>query len=253
MMIQKDLRTGEKIVGKDKRETDGHMALRNNVWEVRDQLWDELVPFEMRMIDVIIDKTIKWRVKEAKVTIEELIERTKKNRSWVYEALKSLEKKGVIIRRKIRHDLYIGLNEDYFGGLLIKRHDEALQARRKKIKVVVDNSKNRPPAVDSLSVANGHSVYPQRTLSPSPADSICTQVFEMIEEPRSLKTLLKDTSLKTSLKESASAQPGSGESFTLLGGRELKPKRTQEEQEKIIKEQLEIMKSEVAQKKRGMS
>lgn len=198
------------------------MALRNNVQDIKLDLWHEVKPLEYYLIEIIIDKTIKWRTKMAKISIEELMERTRLDHSRIYRALKTLEQKKIITRYKVRHDWFIGLNEEYFGGLLIKRHEEAQLERRKKIRIVVDNSekhgdnsknlfKSSTPSVQDLD-ASGTNFEPD-------IGKICTgketQEVETIGEMRSLNTLLKDISLKTSLKESTGVQTGIAESFTL--------------------------------------
>lgn len=219
--VEQQLRTGVKAVGKEKdpREKAGHMALRNNVQDLKLDLWHEVKPLEYYLIEIIIDKTIKWRSKMAKISIEELTERTRQRHDYIYIALKNLEKKGIIIRRKVKHDWFIGLNEEYFGGLLIKRHEESLQERKKKIKIVVDNSKN-PTQNQSESDSNlGNSRLPESQDHTENESEKETEHIETIGEMRTLNTLLKDISIKTSLKESADAQTGTEESFTLSRGK----------------------------------
>jgi phage replication O-like protein O len=230
----------------------GHMALRNNVYDLKLELWHILKPLEYYLVDVIIDKTIKWREKEARITIQELMERTRLTRhTHIYEALKSLEEKKIIFRRKQNHNLIIGLNEDFFGGLLIKRHEDALLARKGKIKMIVDNSKK---GVNSLSQPGTTSVPNSDKSNPDSGQHMSgkgtendIQDFEIIEEKRSLNTLLKDISLNTSLQSDQSSQNAKTgtelhSSFSGTGTR--KPKRTQEEHERIIKEQLAQMKAQ---------
>lgn len=171
------------------KETRGHMALRNNVWKIRELLWKECVPLELCLLDMILGRTIGWRQKEAKVKIEEFVEFSGKRRDEVYRALRGLVERGVIRRRKYEHCLYFSLNEDYFGALLIKRHEDALQRRLNSIRVVVDNSKN----LDGISVQDEQKFRSTQTEIPSNNE---TQDFDNIEENRPLKTLLKDISLK---------------------------------------------------------
>lgn len=201
------------------------MALRNNVWEVRDQLWSELTPLQMQVIDIIIDKTIKWRTKEARIKIQEFMERTRQADTHIYAALRELKRKKIIIWNKDRMGSVIGLNEEYFGGLLIKRHEEALLERRKKIHMVVDNSRK---SVDNSKVTDGTGQSERRQASVKVTEGVSqndgnrqsehNQELEIVKERRSLKTLLKDIPLKTSLKESADApSEGNKESFTLSG------------------------------------
>lgn len=215
------------------RKKKGYMALRNNVYDTKLELWHVLKPLEYYLVDIIIDKTIKWRQKEAKITIEELTERTRQHRSEIYRTLKSLEIKKVIFRRKQRHDLIIGLNEDYFGELLIKRHEDALHARRNKIKIVVDNSKKECEIHNDF-VENSHNISVDSTqdlCGIHPQKDI--HLSENIGESSSLNTFFKDIFKNTSLKDSKKP----GESFTLSGERE------QEEHRLKVLRQLEDMKA----------
>lgn len=201
-----------------KKEKKGHMALRNNVFDLKLDLWHILKPLEYYLVDILIDKTIKWREREARITIEELKERTRQHHSEIYRALKSLEDKKIITRRKYDHRLIIGLNEDYFGGLLIKRHEDALQSRRKKIKVVVDNSKKPSPSLcktPTQAVGNSHN------LVANPTQELCgshtqndSQNIETIQEKPLLKTSFKDISLNTSL-QSGETPPNLGDRAAL--------------------------------------
>lgn len=252
MNLQKtDLRTRGKLsVGKEKdpRKKAGHMALRNNVQDLKLDLWHEVKPLEYYLIEIIIDKTIKWRTKEARIKIQELMERTRQADTHIYAALRELKRKNIITWKKDRMGSIIGLNEEYFGGLLIKRHEDALLERRKKIRVVVDNSENH---VDNSKSTDGYRQSDRRqtsvkvTTDVSQNDEIRQsnqyQDTETIDEMRSLNTLLKDISLNTSLlKESAAvtAQTGNGESFT-LSGEQGTENLTPEQVEKIKKQQLE--------------
>lgn len=194
---------------KDLRKVKGHMALRNNVYDLKLELWRILKPLEYYLVDVIIDKTIKWREKEAKITIKELKERTGQHHSEIYRALKGLETKRVIVRRKHNHDLIIGLNEEFFGELLIKKHADALLERKKKIKIVVDNSK-KVCATPTASVSDIHESCRNHTqdLCETNTENI-NQDFEIIEEKRPLNTLLKDISLNTSLKDNKISESSS--------------------------------------------
>lgn len=211
------------------KEKRGHMALRNNVYDVKLELWHILKPLEYYLVDIIIDKTIKWREKESKITIQEFMERTRLTRhTHIYEALKSLEEKKIIFRRKQNHNLIIGLNEEYFGGLLIKRHEDALLARKNKIKIVVDNSKsdvdNSKKDVNYVSrsrtrvVPNSDKVVPRLGQHMSETGTkVDSQDIEIIGENMSLNTLLKDISLKTSLQRDEIGKNGD------CGGEKLDP------------------------------
>ncbi len=232
---------GSDIVNK-KKEVKGHMALRNNVWDIREELWDLLKPSEIRMVDAIITKTIKWRTDTAKISIKELAEKTKKNHNHVYTVLKELHEKGVITKTKDRHDFILGLDPDFFGGLLIKKHADALQVRRSKIKVVVDNTK-KESRFGTSSVHNQDLSGTDLGLTQSRScTKIDTQVLEIIDENPLLKTLLKDIHINTSLKggqEPAQTGLNRFESLKSQG----KKKRTQEDHERMVREQLEKMKA----------
>ena len=219
------------------------MALRNNVNQTRLELWKIVRPLEYFLVDIIIEKTIGWRQKEARIKIEELMEKTDQDHTRIYRALKALETKGIITRRKVDHNLIIGLNEEYFGGLLIQKHENALLARKSKIKMVVDNSKSTckisTPIVRNQHISTAYGAQPlcvERTEKES-------EDFEIIEKPRSLNTLLKETHLKTSLKDSKSLGEN-GSSLTLLGGTGQRKQRTPEEQKRIVMEQVAAMKAE---------
>lgn len=190
------------------------MALRNNVYDLKLELWPLLKPLEYFLVDLIIDKTIKWRQKEAKINMEDLEEKTKERRDYIYIALKSLEDKKVIIRRKVKHDSFVALNEDYFGELLIKKHADAWSARRNRIKIVVNNKTEIQSKEDLNPVLSGLESSLVKTEIQSEID---TQQFEIIKENVSLNTLLKNIPLNTSLKDSKTGE-GSGESYALTGG-----------------------------------
>jgi DNA-binding MarR family transcriptional regulator len=192
------------------------MALRNNVYDLKLELWHVLKPLEYYLVDVIIDKTIKWRTDEAIITISELKERTRQHHSEIYRALKNLESKGVIIRRKFKHDTVIGLNQNYFGALLIKRHEDALKARKNKIKIVIDNSKTVCETRTAF-VRNSHSscADPTQSMCESHTQNV-SQPIEIIDGTPPLNTFFKDILIKTSLKEKKTNEEN-GESFTPLG------------------------------------
>jgi hypothetical protein len=134
-----------------KKEKRGHMALRNNVHNLKLDLWLYLKPIEYFLLDVIIDKTIKWRAKEARIDIAEFVARTQKHEKYIYGALRNLIKKKIITKRRDKHFSYYGLNEDYFGGVLITRHEKAWN-ERPKLRLAVNNSK---PNVDTNQASSG--------------------------------------------------------------------------------------------------
>lgn len=206
----------ESDIAKKKNKRGGYMALRNNVYDTKLELWHILKPLEMFLVDIIIDKTIKWRQKEAKITIEDLVERTKQRSDYIYIALKELESKGVIVRRKTKHDLFIGLNEEFFGELLIKKHEDALQARKSKIKIVVDNSKNKTENKADLHLNSVQSPPDSSLVYTGFKSEKVRQDNDIIKESGSLNTFFKDISLKTLLKDSQKQQKPK-ESFTLSG------------------------------------
>lgn len=208
----------------NKKKNKGYIALMNNVFETKLELWHILQPLEYFLVDVIIEKTIKWRDKEAKIHITEFEARTKLRRDYIYIALKKLETEKIIVRRKVRHDWIIGLNEDYFGALLIKKHENALLQRRNKIKIIVDNSKNKTRFQSGLDLNSVQLRLDSSLVQTGIQSESNSQTCEIIEENRPLKTLLKDISLKTSLKDSKNGSE-IGESYTLPGiGNEIKKK-----------------------------
>lgn len=169
------------------------------MYAARMELWKILKPLELFIVDIIIEKTIGWRTKAAKFTIEELKEKTGQKHTHIYPALKKLESMGIIFRQKQKHDLIIGLNENYFGGLLIKKHEDADQARRNKIKIVVNNvSESRTENVPNSNNSCADSVQDMNESGTQKE----AQPHEIIEESSPLKTFFKDISLKTFLKES---------------------------------------------------
>lgn len=133
------------------KEKRGHMALRNNVYDLKLDLWNEVTPLEYYLVDIIIDKTIKWRAKEARIDSAELIQRTRKDEKYIYRALRNLIKKKVINKRRDKHFSYYSLNEEYFGGVLITRH-EKIWNERPKLRLAVNNSK---PPVDTNQAGSG--------------------------------------------------------------------------------------------------
>ena len=133
------------------KEKRGHMALRNNVYDVKLDLWHVLKPLEMHLVDIIIDKTIKWRAKEGRIDIAELVQRTRKCDRYIYNALRNLIDKKIINKRRDKHFSYYSLNEDYFGGVLITRH-EKIWNDRPKLRLAVNNSK---PNVDIGQAGSG--------------------------------------------------------------------------------------------------
>ncbi len=201
------------------KQKKGFMALRNNVYDLKLELWHILKPLEMHLVDIIIDRTIKWKQEEAKISIQEFMEKTRQDHTRIYRALKALEDRKVIVRRKHKHDLVIGLNKEYFGDLLIKKHEEALLARKSRVKLVVDNSKNVCKTSTDV-VHNPHipCVPDAQVLCKTDTEKV-RQVHDNIDENPPLKTLLKDIPINTSLKESQK-EAGIGESFTLLGNGE---------------------------------
>ena len=178
----------------EQKEVKGFMALRNNVYDSKLELWHLLTPLEYYLVDVIIDKTIKFRKEESKMTIKELMERTRQDHTKIYRVLKSLETKKVITRKKNNHDLIIGLNKDYFGALLITKHQEAL-TRRKSLKLVCQSSTYAVPEKHM----NSANLAPSLCQSGTPNKN---QQFVIIKENSLLKTTLKENSLNKDLKDS---------------------------------------------------
>jgi len=217
---------------KDVKELRGYMALRNNVRQIKLRLWKEVKPLEYFLVDFIIDRTIGWRQEEAPIKMEDFIEYSGQKHPHIYVALKKLEKEKIIFRRKVEHHTYYSLNHDYFGALLIKRHKDALEARRNKFKVVVDNSKNDvrdsyKPCTNSV-----QPLYEIRTEKDS-------QDIENIDENMSLNKVFKEISLKADQKSETAK-----ESFTLPGEEKTKTKRSKEEHERIVREQVAQLKAE---------
>ena len=116
------------------------MALRNNVNAIKLELWKEVRPLDYFLVDIIIEKTIGWCETEASISMKEFTERSGKRSDEIYSSLKRLEETGIIRRKKKDIWIYFSLNEDYFGSLLIKKHQDALNLR-KKMSLIVDNSK----------------------------------------------------------------------------------------------------------------
>jgi hypothetical protein len=220
----------------DKKGARGYMSLRNNVYDLKLELWHILKPLEYYLVDVIIDKTIKFNIKEAKITIQQFRDQTRRHHSEIYRGLKVLETKKVIIRTKCKDYSVFMLNEDYFGGLLIKRFEDALKARRNKIKIVVDNSKSKcEPHTPDVSETHTSSVnHTQGKCEIHTQER--SQDGEIIEEIRPLNTLLKDISLNTSLKDS---KTGVGESFTPLW-KEEKEESENERNKRLAERKLEL-------------
>ena len=214
----------------------GHMALRNNVQDLKLELWHELSPLEYYLVDIIIDKTIKWRTKEARIDPSEWLSRTRQKKQNVYAALKTLKEKKIITYRRDKYFSYYGLNEEYFGGLLIAKHEKAEQERRSKIKLAVDNSKSGHVKDDSQSSERLPSVIPQVTSSHIGDDRKQTQANETIDENGRLKTCIKDIYRNTCLK--GGADPKTANTFiSLLRNRKAKdwinePTREDVEREK---------------------
>lgn len=196
----------------EKKRKKGHMALRNNVYDLKLELWRTLKPIEYYLVDIIIDKTIKWRTKEARIDIAEFVQRTGNDEKYLYAALRNLIKKKVINKRRDKHYTYYGLNEEFFGELLIAKHEKAWQERRNKIKLAVDNSKSGVSAGHQECAGNTPQVCSGNTNSSVKKHQNDNQENEIIEENDVLKTSLKDISIKTSLKDSKNS-----ESFTLSG------------------------------------
>lgn len=234
----------------------GHMALRNNVYDLKLELWHVLKPLEYYLLDVIIDKTIKWRVSEAKITIQELMERTRQAETHIYAALRSLKQKKIIIWNKQKYFSVFGLNEEYFGGLLIKKYEEAQQQRRSKMRVVVDNSKNRVDSCDEIRQSERRisSVIVTNDVSNSDESRQSEQGQDrnIIEENASLNTLLKDISLNTSLKSGETEK--SAQAIDLrLGGKEEGKTRTIEEEDAIAAAEAKVKINKIMERTmRGM-
>lgn len=222
----------------------GHMALRNNVFDLKVKLWHEVSPLEYYLVDIIIDKTIKWRAKEARIDPSEWLDRTCQKKQNVYAALARLKKKKIITYRRDKHFSYYGLSEEFFGGVLIKRHEDALKARE-RLKLAVDNSKSNVEighmSHDGESYETLPGVIRDMTGSHMRYDSKPTDSPEIIEEKGCLKTFLKDISLKTSLQRNEIGETGGGreelEGETKRTGTK---KRTLEEHRKMVMEQVEL-------------
>lgn len=227
---------GSLLMSKARDTSGGFMALRNNVQDAKIRLWKEVNPLQYFLVDIIIDKTIKWTAKEARIDIEHMVERTDQRRTHIYRALRVLKEKKIIVWKKDRDGSTFGLNEEYFGALLIKKHEESLQNRREKIKVVVDNSKERDHRGHSKRPPPSQVVTPVVTPSDNEGHTKAPHLSRNIEEKGVLKTFFKDT-FKDILKDSASKpekscestaneprENGSEESYTPFPKREPKPK-----------------------------
>ncbi len=207
----------EETKHEEKKNKKGYMALKNSIYDLKLELWHILKPLEMHLVDIIIDRTIKWRETEAKIDMDFLVKATRQRKDHIYIALKNLETSGVIVRRKVKHDTFIGLNEEYFGALLIKKHQDALLARRNTIKIVVDNAPKSKTEIRSNSTQGSVQEVPDSgTVQTKIRSKIDTQPHEIIRQNLSLNTLLKDIPINTLLKDSEN-RTGNGESFTLLG------------------------------------
>jgi hypothetical protein len=186
------------------RATKGFTSMRNNVFRIKLMLWKILKPLDYFIVDLIIDKTIGYGRKVDRFSIEEICEKSGQRRDYIYIALKRLHAKGIISKEKLNSDFYLGLNEEFFGRLLTKKKEEELQQRKRKIRVVVDNSVPKKDETYNKSDSNLSLVQSELKISPihtynkfeNPA-----KYHEITEEFGLLKKGIKESIKERSLKK----------------------------------------------------
>lgn len=194
--IQKKVTEGqEKERGEQESKRKGleFMAIRFNIIEKRRDLRNELTPAENYLLDEIELATIGGRnekrtiASEAEIYLDDLAQLMRyKTKNKIWTLLKSLEKKGLIIRKPTRltGKEIIGLNPDVFGQLLIDKHDAV--ERRKSMHTIrggrVDNSHSEPTVHESST--HEACVKDPQTVSDPPTNRECfhSQTPEIIEE-----------------------------------------------------------------------
>lgn len=99
------------------------MLLRRSINEKRLDLYHTVNALEFIAIDIIINRTIGRNVKESVIYFDEFALITKRSIPQIRKALNNLEKLKIINQKKQQTYSVLGLNEDYFGELLISEQE----------------------------------------------------------------------------------------------------------------------------------
>lgn len=180
------------------KQTDGHLALPNNIRSITLLLIKELKNLELPILLIIQDKTIGWRKHKAYISIDHFCEILNKKSTHIYTALRALKKRGIITWDKTKDGSIFGLDESLFGQLLIDEHEneyrESIARRYNKVSDGIRHSDRRNTSqVVTADVTSSDGIRHTKH----------TQDINIIEENGDLKKDL-NKKINKSLKESES-------------------------------------------------